>query len=60
MDDRSEQVLAIAVTFLAVSWVAVGLRVHCRLHVVKSFGMDDLSLVILQVGLLCTACCHSF
>ncbi|KAK7926482.1 hypothetical protein PG985_003480 [Apiospora marii] len=49
MDDRSEEVLAVAVTFLVVCWVAVGLRVHCRLHVVKSFGMDDLSLVILQL-----------
>ncbi|KAK8129080.1 hypothetical protein PG984_010188, partial [Apiospora sp. TS-2023a] len=48
MDDRSEQILAIAVTFLVVCWVAVGLRVHCRLRVVKAFGVDDLFLVILQ------------
>ncbi|KAK8119674.1 uncharacterized protein PG998_004300 [Apiospora kogelbergensis] len=49
MEDRSEQVLAIAVTFMVVCWATVGLRVHCRLHVVKSFGRDDLVLVILQL-----------
>ena len=49
MDDRSEQILAIAVAFLVVCWVAVGLRVHCRLRVVKAFGVDDLFLVILQL-----------
>ncbi|KAK8867302.1 hypothetical protein PGQ11_005880 [Apiospora arundinis] len=49
MDDRSEQVLAIAVTFMVICWTTVGLRVYCRLHVVKSFGLDDLSLVILQL-----------
>lgn len=50
MEDRSEQVLAIAVTFMVVCWATVGLRVHCRLHVVKSFGRDDLVLVVLQVS----------
>ncbi|KAK7957671.1 hypothetical protein PG988_012519 [Apiospora saccharicola] len=49
MDDRSEQILAIAVTFLVACWVTVGLRVHCRLRVVKAFGVDDLFLVILQL-----------
>ncbi|KAK8052591.1 hypothetical protein PG993_003976 [Apiospora rasikravindrae] len=49
MNDRNEQVLAVAVAFLVLCWIAVGLRVYCRVHVVKSFGPDDFSLVILQL-----------
>ncbi|KAK8081205.1 hypothetical protein PG997_009023 [Apiospora hydei] len=35
-------------TFLVLCWIVVGLRVYCRVHVVKSFGPDDFSLVVLQ------------
>ncbi|KAK7955623.1 uncharacterized protein PG986_004845 [Apiospora aurea] len=53
MHDRNEQVLAVAVTFLVLCWIVVGLRVYCRVHVVKSFGPDDFSLVVLQFWFVC-------
>ncbi|PVH93122.1 hypothetical protein DM02DRAFT_249370 [Periconia macrospinosa] len=41
MDDRSSQVLGVAITFLVLCWITVALRCYARAIVVKAFGLDD-------------------
>lgn len=40
-EDRGPQVAAVAIPFLALSWVAVSLRCYVRAVMMKSFGADD-------------------
>jgi hypothetical protein len=40
-EDRGRQVAAVAILFLALSWVAVSLRCYVRTVMMKSFGADD-------------------
>lgn len=40
-EDRGPQVAAVAILFLALSWVAVSLRCYVRTVIMKSFGADD-------------------
>ncbi|KAK1974912.1 integral membrane protein [Colletotrichum cereale] len=48
MEDRSGQVLAVAVLFFVLSWIAVGLRIYCRGWIIRSLGVDDK----LMIGLM--------
>ncbi|KAF7441428.1 Integral membrane protein [Pyrenophora tritici-repentis] len=46
MEDRSGQVLGIALTFLVLAWVTVGLRCYVRTFMVKGFGIDDYTMLL--------------
>ncbi|ORY59710.1 uncharacterized protein BCR38DRAFT_498531 [Pseudomassariella vexata] len=48
MDDRSSQVLTIAIISIVVTWVTVGFRVYCRAWVLRSFRKDDTIALVLQ------------
>lgn len=50
--DRGPQVAGVAASFLALCWIAIGLRCYCRLVIVKSFGIDDYLAVAAQVCVL--------
>ncbi|KAH8704334.1 hypothetical protein GQ44DRAFT_732482 [Phaeosphaeriaceae sp. PMI808] len=41
MDDRSGEVIGVAVTFFVLTWFTVGLRCYVRTFLVKAFGIDD-------------------
>ncbi|KAF3024754.1 hypothetical protein E8E14_005428 [Neopestalotiopsis sp. 37M] len=47
-DDRSAGVLAVAVTFLTLTWIVVPLRIYVRAVLTKAFGLDDVLLIITQ------------
>lgn len=49
MDDRSDEVLAVAILFFILCWVTVSLRAYCRWRVIHSFGIDDKLLLALMV-----------
>ena len=49
MDDRSQEVKAVAATFMSVASVTVFLRCYVRLRTVKAFGWDDGAMVIAMV-----------
>jgi len=46
IENRSPQVEAVAITFLALSWVAIILRCYVRFFMKKLFGIDDWFAVI--------------
>lgn len=50
MEDRSGQVLAVAVLFFVLCWSVVGLRIYCRGWIIRSFGVDDKLMIGLMVG----------
>ena len=50
MEDRSHEVLTIAMLFLVLSWVTMGLRVYVRTGMLKSFGMDDWAMLVTLVS----------
>ena len=52
MEDRGHEILAVAIPFLVLSWVTVGLRVYVRAGMLKSFGMDDWAMVVTLVRLI--------
>ncbi|ETS73695.1 hypothetical protein PFICI_14641 [Pestalotiopsis fici W106-1] len=47
-EDRSRGVLGVAITFLALTWIVVPLRIYVRTVVTKAFGTDDVLLLITQ------------
>ncbi|KAK1623613.1 hypothetical protein BDP81DRAFT_465250 [Colletotrichum phormii] len=49
MEDRSGQVLAVAVLFFILCWIAVGLRIYCRGWVTRSLGTDDKMMIALML-----------
>lgn len=49
MEDRSGQVLAVAVLFFILCWIAVGLRIYCRGWITRSLGTDDKMMIALMV-----------
>ncbi|KAF5500107.1 hypothetical protein CGCS363_v006205 [Colletotrichum siamense] len=49
MADRSAQVIAVAILFLVLTWLAVGLRIYCRTSLVRCIGNDDKVMGILLV-----------
>ncbi|KAF3046196.1 hypothetical protein E8E11_008106 [Didymella keratinophila] len=46
MQDRGGQIAAVAITFLILSWLTVGLRCYVRTFLVKGFGLDDKMMVV--------------
>ncbi|KAF9694973.1 hypothetical protein EKO04_006862 [Ascochyta lentis] len=46
MQDRGDQVAGIAITFLILTWLTVGLRCYVRTVLVKAFGLDDKVMVV--------------
>ena len=50
MDYDGEQLLVVSVLFLALTYVAVGLRVFVRIFITHSFLWDDLCMLVAQVG----------
>ncbi|KAE8447375.1 hypothetical protein EG329_010789 [Mollisiaceae sp. DMI_Dod_QoI] len=40
-EDRGPQIAAVAILFLTLTWIFVGLRCYVRTVMMKSFGMDD-------------------
>jgi hypothetical protein len=38
---RGQEIAAVGVAFLTLSWIAVSLRCYVRIFVTKSFGTDD-------------------
>lgn len=47
--DKSTSVLAIIIIFFVLTYVSVGLRTFTRLRINKSFGVDDVMVLILLV-----------
>ncbi|KAF2226016.1 hypothetical protein BDZ85DRAFT_192603 [Elsinoe ampelina] len=45
MDDRSQEVLAVAIVMLIVTVVAMSLRVYVRLFMIKAVGADDYTML---------------
>jgi hypothetical protein len=50
IDNRGPQVEAVAILFLTLSWIAVGLRCYVRLFLTKLFRVDDWLAVISLVS----------
>jgi hypothetical protein len=51
MDDRHNEVLAVAGLFFVVTWVTVGLRCYVRGIMMKTWGADDYFMIAALVGL---------
>jgi hypothetical protein len=49
MEDRSQQVLAVALVFLLLAWITVGLRVYVRAFMLRTFALDDWLIVLALV-----------
>ncbi|KAF6827651.1 integral membrane protein [Colletotrichum musicola] len=49
MADKSAEVVAVAVLFLLLTWITVGLRMYVRTVLVRSVGNDDKVMVILLI-----------
>ncbi|KAF2083835.1 hypothetical protein K490DRAFT_76255 [Saccharata proteae CBS 121410] len=58
MEDRGPQVLAVAVFFFALTWLAVGLRVYVRAILIKSWGTDDWAMALALAMFTCYLCCQ--
>ncbi|KAF2994003.1 hypothetical protein E8E13_002492 [Curvularia kusanoi] len=46
MQDRGNQIFGVALTFLILCWITVGLRCYVRTVLVKGFGLDDKMMVV--------------
>jgi len=46
IENRGPQVEAVAITFLILSWIAVGVRCYVKLFMTKLFRIDDWLAVI--------------
>ncbi|KAF1986278.1 hypothetical protein K402DRAFT_421485 [Aulographum hederae CBS 113979] len=49
MQDRSGEVLAVAILFACLTWITVLLRVYVRGYLLRSFGLDDWTMVATQI-----------
>jgi hypothetical protein len=48
IENRGPQLIGVIILFLALSWIAVPLRMWVRIKIIKSFALDDwLTLVTL-------------
>ncbi|KAG9951424.1 integral membrane protein, partial [Aureobasidium melanogenum] len=45
-DDLRPQVMGVMITFWILSWVIVSLRVYVRAFMIKSFGKDDVAMIV--------------
>jgi hypothetical protein len=52
MEDRSQQVLAVALVFIILAWITVGLRVYVRAFMLRTFALDDWLIVVTLVWLI--------
>ena len=58
-DDRSAEVLAVAILFFVLTWVSVCVRVYVRSVLTKNWGQDDSYMVAALVGITTTHIyCH--
>jgi hypothetical protein len=51
MDDRHNEVLAVATLFFVLTWSTVGLRCYVRGVITSTWGVDDWYMVASLVGL---------
>jgi hypothetical protein len=59
MDDRHNEVLAVAALFFVVTWLTVSLRCYVRGIMMKTWGVDDYFMVATLVGsATCTKPCR--
>jgi hypothetical protein len=49
MQDRSQEVLGVGLSFAILSWLSVGIRVYVRAVMQKAFGLDDWLIVLTLV-----------
>ncbi|KAJ4991719.1 hypothetical protein SVAN01_02834 [Stagonosporopsis vannaccii] len=49
MQERGGQIAGVAITFLVLTWLTVGLRCYVRTVLVKGFGLDDKVMVLTLV-----------
>jgi hypothetical protein len=52
MEDRSQQVLAVGISFIALAWISVAIRVYVRAIMQRFFGMDDWLMVLTLVKII--------
>jgi hypothetical protein len=52
MEDKSQPMLAVAISFAILTWLAVSLRIYVRCFMRKIFGIDDWLMMIAQVCIL--------
>lgn len=50
MDDRRNEVLAVAALFFVLTWLTVSLRCYVRGVMMKTWGMDDYYMLATLVG----------
>ncbi|GAB7351692.1 hypothetical protein MBLNU459_g2287t1 [Dothideomycetes sp. NU459] len=56
-ENRSSQVLAVAILFLTLTWITIILRIYVRVFMIKSFGRDDWAMCgVLALFTAYTAC----
>ena len=55
MEDRSKEILAVAVFFITLSWIFVLLRVYVKVFMLKNFGLDDWLMVLTIVRISITS-----
>jgi len=55
---RGIEVLAVYSLFLGLTTITVALRVYCRAHIQKAFGIDDYFAVLAWVGRITTILNH--
>jgi hypothetical protein len=46
---KKNEILAINLSFFALSWIAVGLRIWVRTSIIKAFGRDDWTMLATQL-----------
>ena len=52
MEDRHNEVLAVAALFFLLTWLTVGLRCYVRGIMMSTWGIDDYYMVAALVGLV--------
>jgi hypothetical protein len=52
MDDRRNEVLAVAILFLILAWITVSLRAYVRVVMMKTWGIDDAYMAATLVGMI--------
>lgn len=50
MDNLGPQLAAVVILFLILTWLTVGLRCMVRARMIKSFGLDDWTMVLSLVS----------
>lgn len=52
--DRSIQLLSVALVFIILAWITVGLRVYVRGYMLRAFALDDWLMVLTLVCAIAT------